>query len=92
MRSAAERSGYTSSTVGRVSRLDQATRGKLEAACNYINAEIAKVRGRVVKFSLAVGVLAAIGYAFMWNNGVRDPRFPLFGALGLIVKIGRAHV
>jgi hypothetical protein len=77
--------GATSSRVGHLSQLDRATQGKLEAACNYINAEIAKVRGRVLKVSLACLVLAAIAYAFMWNSGVRDPRVPLFGAIGLIV-------
>lgn len=73
------------SKVGRISQLDRATVLKLQAACNFINAEVGRVRGRIGKTAVACALLAGIAYAFMWNNGVRDPRFPLFGAVGLVV-------
>ncbi|MGH7638767.1 MAG: hypothetical protein ACREOK_14050, partial [Gemmatimonadaceae bacterium] len=69
------------STVGRVSQLDKSTVAKLRAGCNFINAEIARVRGRITVVAAIVALLAFILYGVMWSNGTRDPRFPLFGAL-----------
>lgn len=77
-----------SSTVGRISQLDKSTVGKLKAGCNFINAEIARVRGRITVVAAIVALLAFILYGVMWSNGTRDPRFPLFGALIIIVAFG----
>jgi hypothetical protein len=71
----------TTSAVGRLSQLDQSARARLEAACGFINEEIAQARGRIWKATMAAGILALVAYAIMWSQGVRDPRFPLFGAL-----------
>lgn len=76
------------STVGRISQLDKSTIAKLRAGCNFINAEIARVRGRITVVAAIVALLAFILYGVMWNNGTRDPRFPLFGALFIIVAFG----
>jgi hypothetical protein len=73
----------SSSTVGRVSQLDAATTMKLQAGCNFINAEIARVKGRVIKVSIAAIILGAIVYAILWSNGVRDPRIPFIGAFAI---------
>lgn len=74
-----------SSSIGRLSQLDRETVAKLQAGCNFINAEIAKVRGRIMIVASVMFVLALIVYGAMWNNGVRDPRFPLVGAIAIVV-------
>jgi Protein of unknown function (DUF3137) len=74
----------TSSTVGRISQLEQSTLLKLQAGCNFINAEVEKRRQRVVIVSIVLAVIALMVYAWMWQNGQQDPRFPLGGAFVLI--------
>jgi hypothetical protein len=73
------------SAVGRLSQLDASSRAKLEAACGFINAEVATVRGRILKFSAACVILGLIAYAILWRNGIQDPRFPFVGVLFFIV-------
>lgn len=63
---------------------------KLQAGCNYINAEIAKARGRVLKVGIACAVLGLGAYRYMWTHGERDPRLPLGGAVALAFLYG-AH-
>jgi hypothetical protein len=46
-------------TVGRVSRLDGATLMKLQAGCNFINAEVQRHRSRVLVFAIACLVACA---------------------------------
>ena len=58
-----------SSSVGRLSQLDKGTLAKLKAGCNYINAEVAKVRGRIVVVASVVFLLAFVIYGVMWNAG-----------------------
>lgn len=70
-----------SSTVGRLSQLDRESQAKINAACNYINAEVAKVRTRVVNVGIVSIVLAVAVYAILWSKGMRDPRLPLFGVI-----------
>ena len=74
-----------SSTVGRVSQLDQQTLSKLQAGCNFINAEVSRVRGRIMIVAAVVVVLGVVVYGMMWNAGVRDPRFVIGGALAIII-------
>ena len=74
-----------SSTVGRVSQLDTQTLAKLQAGCNFINAEVARVRGRIMIVASVVAVLGLVVYGMLWNNGARDPRFVLFGAAGIVI-------
>ena len=74
----------SSSSVGRVSQLDGATLMKLQAGCNFINAEVAKVRSRVLTLGAAVAVVALAVYAYMWSQGVRDPRAPAIGAFMIV--------
>lgn len=76
--------------VGRVSQLDKSTLMKLQAGCNFINAEIGKARGRVVKVGIVCAVLGLGVYRYMWTQGEKDPRFPLGGAVALAVGYG-AH-
>lgn len=71
--------------IGRISQLDQSTLMKLQAGCNYINAEIDKMRRRVLSAALILGALGAGLYAFMWGKGEKDPRLPLGGAAALTV-------
>ena len=73
-----------SSTVGRLSQLDKPTLAKLQAGCNFINAEVGRVRGRIMIVAAVVLVLGVVVYGMMWNNGVRDPRVPLLGGIGII--------
>jgi hypothetical protein len=71
--------------VGQVSQLDSQSRGKLKAACDYINAEVSKVRNRILSVSIIVAALGGIAYAYLWNRGMQDPRLPIGGAVAIIV-------
>lgn len=75
----------TGGTVGRISQLDKSTLLKLQAGCNYVNAEVEKVRRRVVTVGIVVGAIGVVVYTWMWNSGARDPRFPLGGAAAFII-------
>ena len=75
----------TSSTVGRISQLDTQTLAKLQAGCHFINAEVSRVRGRIMIVAAVVAVLGVIVYGLMWNRGARDPRLVLGGAIAIIV-------
>jgi hypothetical protein len=79
-----------STRVGRVSQLDRESQLKLEAACNYINAEVAKVRGRIFTVTGVCVALGAIAYLILWNKGMRDPRFPLI-PVAIVVFLYGAH-
>jgi hypothetical protein len=72
-------------TIGRISQLDQSTLLKLQAGCNYINAEVKKVRSRVLTVAAVSAVLGLIAYSVLWNRGMKDPRLPLGGAVAVIV-------
>lgn len=72
------------SGVGRLSQIDGATLARLQAACNFINAETEKVRRRVLWVGVGATALAAIVFAFMWREGLRDPRFHIFGAVAIV--------
>ncbi len=70
-----------SSSIGRISSLDAPTRAKVQAGCNFVNAEVARLRQRVTLIGIAT-----IGGAFLiWMfMGFGDPRVPLFVALLII--------
>ena len=72
------------STVGRLSQLDASTLARLQAGCNYINAEVGKVRRRVVKVGVASIVLAIATYAYFASRGMTDPR-PILAVTSAIV-------
>ena len=74
--------------VGRFAQLDTQSQGKLKAACDYINAEVSKVRRRIFSVGAICAVLGAIAYAVMWNRGIQDPRLPIGGALAIMVLYG----
>jgi hypothetical protein len=78
----------TSSTVGRVSQLDKATLMKLQAGCNFINAEVEKARRRVIMVSVICAILGLGGYSYLWNRGQTDPRFPLGAAATVAILHG----
>src|SRR5688500_8334962 len=61
---------------------------KLQAGCNYINAEIDKVRGRVLKVALVCAVLGAVVYAHLWRRNMKDPRLPIGGAVAITIAYG----
>jgi hypothetical protein len=75
-------------SVGRVSQLDTQSQLKLKVACDYINAEVSKVRGRIITVGIVCAALGAIVYAFMWNRGVHDPRLPIGGAVAIMALYG----
>ena len=81
----------TSSSIGHVSQLDNATLAKLKAGCNYINAEIEKKRRSVVNVSIIAALVGVIAYAYLWPTGERDPRLPL-GIPLLLAAFYWAHV
>ena len=84
--------GTTSTRVDRLSQLDSTTLARLEAACNFINDEIAKARNRVVWFTGAGVALAGIASVVMWREGVGDPGIPIYvGILVIVLFAAREH-
>jgi hypothetical protein len=81
-------SATVSTTVGQFGKLDKQAQLKLKVACDYINAEVTKVRRRVVTFGIVCAVLGVIAYSIMWTRGMHDPRLPLGGAVALIIFYG----
>jgi hypothetical protein len=77
-------------TGGRLSQLDKQSQLKLKLACDYINAQVAKVRRRILTVGAVCVALALIVYSVMWNRGYTEPHFPIGGAV-LIVLIFGAH-
>lgn len=77
-----------STTVGRLSQLDTQSQLKLKVACDYINAEVSKVRRRIVTVGMVCAVLGAIVYSILWNRGMQDPRLPIGGAVLVIALYG----
>jgi hypothetical protein len=71
----------TSSAIGRLGQLDGPTLMKVQAGCNYINAEIQKRRSKVGKVSIIAAALGLLWYAVLWRQGVRDPRLPIAAAI-----------
>jgi hypothetical protein len=68
------------SSVGRISKLDASTRARVQAGCNYVNAEVARLRKRVT----TVAIICTGGAIVAWILlGGGDPR-ALFG-LGLAI-------
>ena len=60
--------------------LDAATRARVQAGCNFVNTEIARLRKRVTMITIAAFGGGLIVWMFM---GGGDPRLPLFGALAV---------
>ena len=71
-------------SLGRISQLDQPTLLRIQAACNYVNAEVEKQRSRIITIGIIVVSLAALLYLVMLRQGESDPRLPVFGAIFLI--------
>ena len=71
----------TRSAVGRLSHLEASSRARLEAACEFINAERDKVRGRIFRFSTVCVAVGMVAYIILWKEGIRDPRIPLVAEL-----------
>jgi hypothetical protein len=60
--------------------LDAATRARVQAGCNFVNSEIARLRKRVTMITIAAFGGGIVLWMFM---GGPDPRLPLFGALAI---------
>jgi len=57
--------------------LDATTRARVQAGCNFVNAEVARLRKRVI----IVGSASAAGAIVLWLILRGDPRFEVFAAL-----------
>jgi hypothetical protein len=62
--------------------LDAATRQKVQAGCNFVNAEVSRLRGRLVVIGIACFVGALL---LMLVTGMGDPRFPVGVAILVFV-------
>lgn len=71
-------------SLGRISQLDQATLAKLQAGCNFINAEVTRLRNRVISVSILALGGAGVWYMIMHRNPVWGDIRP---ALGVAVAI-----
>jgi hypothetical protein len=60
--------------------MDAATRARVQAGCNFVNGEIARLRKKVTMITIAALGGGLILWMFM---GGPDPRLPLFGALAV---------
>lgn len=65
------------SALARISTLDAPTRAKVQAGCNFVNVEIARVRQRL----WLIGIACAGGGGILWMFVGGDPRFPVAVAL-----------
>jgi hypothetical protein len=74
-------------SLGRISHLDQPTLLRIQAACNYVNAEVARHRKRVQSAGIVAIALAVLVYFAMLKQGYQDPRLPLFGATAIIAVV-----
>jgi len=77
--------GSGGASIGRISQLDNSTLMKLQAGCNYINAEIEKVRRQVLMVAIGCAILGAGVYAHLYRRNLKDPRLPIGGAVAIIV-------
>ncbi|HEU4996532.1 MAG TPA: DUF3137 domain-containing protein [Gemmatimonadaceae bacterium] len=77
-------------SIASIGTLDAATRAKVQAGCNFVNAEVARLRKRIT----IIGVVCAVGGIALWvfmgqvpgMEGITfetDPRFPM--ALAFLV-------
>ena len=64
-------------SLGKFSEVDAATRGRIDAACNFINHKVEQLRKRVLTVFAVSFVLALIVWVATWM----DPRMPFMGAL-----------
>jgi len=70
----------TGGSVARISSLDATTRARVQAGCNYVNVEVARLRKRVTNTTiLCVGVAILLWIVLQ----VQDPRLPFGIALGI---------
>jgi len=60
--------------------MDAATRARVQAGCNFVNSEIARLRKKVTMITIAAFGGGLILWMFM---GGSDPRLPLFAALAV---------
>jgi len=67
-----------STAIGRISSLDAATRAKVQAGCNFVNAEVSRLRKRVITIAICCGGGAGVLWMLL---GGGDPRFPIVVAI-----------
>jgi hypothetical protein len=81
----------TSATVGRLDQLDPAALRRVQAGCNYINAEIAKARRKVGQVTLVATLLsvAAVVYLVVEVGDV-DVRLMFFPVVVALLTLGAA--
>lgn len=76
--------------IGRLSQLDRSALLRIQAGCNYINAQVTRLRRRVL-IATGVGVIVAlVVYALMWRSGERDIRVPMAVVFLISAYFGRA--
>ena len=73
--------------VGRLNQLDPAARVRLESACGFVNAEIAKARRRLKFAAIGCVIIGLVVYALTWRSGQPEPLFGVVAAVVLFVAI-----
>jgi hypothetical protein len=75
-------------SVGRISQVDQATLAKLQAGCNFINAEVTRLRHRVISVSILTVAGAVVWWIIMRRNPILgDLRWPIGAAVTIIALV-----
>jgi hypothetical protein len=84
------RAGFAPSRFGESAvRLEESTLGRVKSVCDFVNAEVARLRNQTI----AIALFALVGaIVFPLVTGIGDPRIPLLLAAGIIgIAILRAR-
>ena len=82
-------------SIGRISQLDKSTLLRIQAGCNFVNAEVERLRKRTINVGILVAIGAVIWYWIAFNRGMTDPRLPLGAAvvvIGLVANNARQQL
>lgn len=71
-------------SIGRISQLDKSTLLRIQAGCNFVNAEVERLRRRVINVGILVGAGAIVWYGIAFDRGMPDPRLQLAAAFIII--------
>jgi hypothetical protein len=78
-------------SLGRISQLDKETLAKLQAGCNFINAEVSRLRNRVISVSILTFAGLGVWMVAMRHNPVWGDIRPALGVAVAIIALVAVH-